>query len=135
MRALKTKLTLAAFLVIAAADSQAQTVYSVRVYAGGRSWGPDWTIGSGSARFGLWVYGVTEDAAGNRLNRFAAAEKGIAWQEQDYTVIQVGPYSREVRAPIGVVAGAGLVGLLSLIVAACAGRTIMRRAVAPTPLP
>ena len=133
LRSLKQLSIVAAMLLVVTGSCYSQTVYSVRVYAGGRSWGPDWTLGSGSARFGLWVYGVHEDASSNRLDPFAAASRGAAMQ--DYTVIQLGPYSREVKAPIGVVGGVGLVGLALLTILLCAGRTISRQTASPTPAP
>jgi hypothetical protein len=59
-------------LLAAAVASHAQTVYSVGVYSMGQTHEHNWTVGSGSARFGFDQYRQYQDASGRNLHTFSA---------------------------------------------------------------
>lgn len=133
MHRLGAMLMLGAVLLMAAVSCQAQSVHWMGVGSAFRSNDTaDWTVGGGSARFGLSEYYQMQDAVGNRLNTLSDFfTKASACQE--FTVMHFGPYSREVKAPIRVVAGVFLAALASLVVVACAVRTFVRQVASPKP--
>src|SRR3954464_2297346 len=91
--------TLTAFLfVMTALVCEAQTVYSVNVYAGGVTYERDWLVGSGSRQFGLSQISQWEDSRGLVIIN-AGHERERGGTQRRYTRIHFGPAMFSVRAP------------------------------------
>ena len=111
--------TLAAFLfVLAALACEAQTVYSVHVYAGGVTYEHDWLIGSGYRQFGLSQISQWEDSRGLVIID-AGHERERGGTRRRYTRIHFGAAMFSVRAPAWLVAialGTAITSLFLLII-------------------
>src|SRR3954454_22950707 len=113
------KFTLFVFVVMAALACEAQTVYSVHVYAGGITYEHDWLVGSGSSQFGLSQISQWEDLRGLVIID-AGHERERGGIQRSYTRIHFGAAMFSVRAPAWLVAialGAGITVLFLLIFA------------------
>jgi hypothetical protein len=113
-------------LLAAAVASHAQTVYSVGVYSMGRTYEHDWTVHSGSTRFGFDQYRQYQDASGRKLNTLSdVIAKGVA--SPRYTTVYCGPFSFTVRGPAWLAALVVAVGVASLLLLVIGGVGRIRR--------
>ena len=113
-------LSLIFVVLVAAVTSHAQAVYSVGVYSMGQVHEHDWTVGSGSARFGFEQYRQYQDASGRNLYDFTeVTTKRVA--SPRYTTVYCGPFSFTVRGPAWLAALVGAVGIGSLLLLVMGG--------------
>jgi hypothetical protein len=111
-------------LVMAALVCEAQTVYSVHVYAGGVTYEHNWFVGSGTRQFGLSQISQWEDSRGLVIIN-AGHERDLGGTQRRYTRIHFGTAVFSVRAPAWLVAitlGAAITLVFSLIIVGV-GRT------------
>jgi hypothetical protein len=119
--------TLAAFFfMLGALACEAQTVYSVHVYAGGVTYEHDWLIGNGSRQFGLSQISQWENSRGLVIID-AGHEREHGGTQRRYTRIHFGTARFSVRAPAWLVAIALSAAIASLFLLIIVGVGRIRR--------
>jgi hypothetical protein len=113
-------------LLAAAVASPAQTVYSGGVYSMGQTHEHNWTIGSGSTRFGFDQYRQYQDASGRNLYAYSdVTNRAVA--SPVYTTVFAGPLQFTVRGPAWVAASLVAVGVASVALLLFVGVGRIRR--------
>jgi hypothetical protein len=101
-------------ITVAAALACGAQVYSVGIYSIGRTYEHDWTLGSGSLRFGFEQYRQYRDAGGRDLHSFSDVT-ALGVTSPRYSILYFGPVHFTVPGPAWAAAALSGVAVVSLV--------------------